>query len=86
MVQPSNTNTSVEVAYISASDHATDPDHLTCSVKRFAKILDIGQTKAWALIKEGEVDVIRLGGRTLVVCDSIQRMIQRKLASRQESA
>jgi len=57
--------------------------HFAVSVKRFARSFDIGLTKAWGLIKEREVDVIHLNGRTLVTTDSMRRMIQRKLAAQQ---
>lgn len=64
---------------------SADPRTLL-SVKRFARTIDVGLTKAWALIRDKEVEVVRLGGRTLVVTHSVDALIQRKLQTETRGA
>lgn len=47
------------------------------SVKGGASWLGIGQTKMWALIRDGEVKAVRLGSRTLLPLSELQRFQSR---------
>ena len=49
------------------------------SVKDGASWLGIGQTKMWALIRDGEINVVRLGSRTLLPLAELQRFESRLL-------
>lgn len=50
------------------------PNRLLVSVAEAADLLSIGLTKTWQLIKIGDLEVRRLGGRTLVTMASIRRL------------
>jgi excisionase family DNA binding protein len=43
------------------------------SVPDGAQWLGIGQTKMWALIRDGEIQAVRLGSRTLLPLAELQR-------------
>jgi len=45
------------------------------SVAEAAKALGIGRTSIYALIREGRIDVVKLGRRTLVKLASIRRLL-----------
>ena len=47
------------------------------SVKGGASWLGIGQTKMWALIRDGEIQAVRLGSRTLLPLAELQRFQSR---------
>jgi excisionase family DNA binding protein len=53
-------------------------DALTTSVSDAAKALGIGRTSIYALIREGRLEVVKLGRRTLITTDSIRRLVARK--------
>lgn len=46
-------------------------------VDRAIRMLDIGKTKLYELIAEGELETIRIGRRTLIMQTSIDALIQR---------
>jgi excisionase family DNA binding protein len=48
---------------------------VTTSVNGAAKALGIGRTTVYALIKEGRLEAIKLGRRTLIKTASIKRLI-----------
>jgi excisionase family DNA binding protein len=43
------------------------------SVPNGAQWLGIGQTKMWALIRDGKINAVRLGSRTLLPLAELQR-------------
>jgi excisionase family DNA binding protein len=47
------------------------------SVPEGARWLGCGQTKMWALIRDGELKVVRLGSRTLLPLAELQRFQSR---------
>jgi excisionase family DNA binding protein len=47
------------------------------SVSQGASWLGIGQTKMWALIRDGEIKAVRLGSRTLLPLAELQRFQSR---------
>lgn len=47
----------------------------TVPVKVAAEAIGIGQTKLYELINDGSLQVVKLGRRTLVKVDSIERML-----------
>ena len=46
------------------------------SVTEAAKALSIGRTSVYALIKQGRLETVKLGSRTLVKTDSIRRLVE----------
>lgn len=54
---------------------------LAVSVKTARELIGVGNTSMWALIKSGQVDVIRPGRRTLVVLASLEALIATLAAS-----
>lgn len=46
------------------------------SVSEAAKALSLGKTSTYALIKEGRLEVFKLGRRTLVKTESIRRLVR----------
>ncbi|MEQ9326122.1 MAG: helix-turn-helix domain-containing protein [Rhodospirillales bacterium] len=57
-------------------EHSADPGPVLISVKDAAASLSIGQTKTWALIKDGHLKTTRIGGRTLVRADSLRALAE----------
>lgn len=52
---------------------------LTISVSDFCQITGLGRTKAFALIREGRLDVAKIGRRTLITTDSVSALITNSL-------
>ncbi len=49
---------------------------IAVSIKDTAKALSLGRTSIYALIKEGRLQTLKLGRRTLVKVDSIRRLLE----------
>jgi len=49
---------------------------ITTSINETAKALGLGRTSIYALIREGRLETIKLGRRTLVKVDSIRRLLE----------
>ena len=52
-------------------------EQILLSVTNTAQRLGVGKTTVWKFIRLGELKVVRLGRRTLVVGDSISDLIDR---------
>ena len=48
---------------------------IATSIKDAANALSLGRTSIYALIKEGRLETVKLGRRTLVKADSIRRLL-----------
>jgi len=48
---------------------------VTISIKETTEALGIGRTTAYQLIRDGRLEVIKLGRRTLVKADSLRRLV-----------
>ena len=48
---------------------------IATSINDTAKALSLGRTSIYALIRDGKLETIKLGRRTLVKVDSIRRLI-----------
>ena len=48
---------------------------LTTSVNGAAKALGIGRTSIYALIRDGRLETVKLGRRTLIKVSSIRRLV-----------
>lgn len=48
---------------------------VSTSVNEAAKALGIGRTSIYQLIREGRLEVVKLGRRTLIKADSIRRIV-----------
>jgi hypothetical protein len=55
------------------SDHSERP--LAVTIESTRKLTSLGNTTVWALIKEGRLKTIKIGRRTLVLFDSIERLL-----------
>jgi len=49
---------------------------LLVSGPRARKLLDIGNTKYWHLVKRGDIETVEVGGRKMAVYASIERLAQ----------
>ena len=49
---------------------------LLVSGPRARKLLDIGNTKYWDLVKRGEIETAQIGNRKMVVFASLERLAQ----------
>ncbi len=49
---------------------------IAVSVNEAARALSLGRTSVYALIKEGRLEVVKLGRRTLVKTASIRRLVE----------
>lgn len=54
------------------------PRPLTVAVRTAAGMLGLGPTTVWGLISAQELDVIRVGRRTLVVVASMELFVERR--------
>jgi excisionase family DNA binding protein len=52
-----------------------DPESLTLTVPEAARLLGINRNTAYLLAARGELPVLRLGGRVLVVRAALERML-----------
>lgn len=50
---------------------------IATSINAAAKALSLGRTSIYQLIREGRLETIKLGRRTLVKVESIRRLIER---------
>ncbi len=50
---------------------------IAASINDTAKALSLGRTSVYALIREGRLETIKLGRRTLVKIDSIRRLLEK---------
>ncbi|WP_368492528.1 helix-turn-helix domain-containing protein [Sandarakinorhabdus limnophila] len=52
------------------------PPRLAYSIRETCAVLPVGKTKLFAMIKAGELRVVRIGGRTLVPASSLQALLE----------
>lgn len=61
-------------------DHRELP--LTMSLLQACKMVGLGKTKMQELVNSGELEIAKVGGRTLVLTDSIIALVERHRVSR----
>ena len=61
--------------FFTTSDSVNTP--LAVGVKRFEEAIDVGHTKAYELIRNGEVESFTIGSKRLVVVSSIERLVEK---------
>ncbi|MDQ2762407.1 MAG: helix-turn-helix domain-containing protein [Pseudomonadota bacterium] len=49
---------------------------IAASINDTAKALSLGRTSIYALIRDGRLDTVKLGRRTLVKVDSVRRLLE----------
>lgn len=76
---------SIEPSQAPNRDVACVSKPLVVSVDEFRHLVgNIGKTLAFALLKAREVDRVKIGGRTGVAFESIERFIERSIANSAE--
>jgi len=60
-----------------ATDMAAPSQAVCVRIDRAMRMLDIGKTKLYELIADGELETIRIGRRTLIMQQSIDDLIER---------
>ncbi|MBU6394096.1 MAG: helix-turn-helix domain-containing protein [Sphingomonadales bacterium] len=55
-------------------------EQLTVSVSAAAKVLGLGRTSIYALIKQNRIETIKIGRRTLLTTSSLRRLINEEEA------
>jgi excisionase family DNA binding protein len=53
---------------------ADAPTPLTVTFRRAGELTGLGQTTLWKLVKDGQLTVVRVGGRTLIHFSSLHRL------------
>ena len=48
------------------------------TLTQFCSLTTLGRTAAWQLARDHEVDVVRIGGRTMFTLESVEALIARK--------
>ena len=56
-------------------------DPITTSVINAAKMLGLGRTSIYVLIRDKQLDTVKLGRRTLITVESINRLVATALTS-----
>jgi len=54
---------------------------IAASINETAKALSLGRTSIYALIREGRLETVKLGRRTVVKIDSIRRLLECQAAA-----
>ena len=54
---------------------------ITVRVPGALQLTGLSRTKLYALIKAGEIEIIKVGGATLIVVESIHRFVERSRRS-----
>ena len=53
-------------------------ESITASINDTAKALSLGRTSIYALIRDGRLETVKLGRRTLIKVASIRKLIDRQ--------
>lgn len=59
---------------------------LVCSVKDAATLMGVGRTFTYELIKQGRLETVKLGRRTLIKMDSITALIGGAICQRRSDS
>ncbi|MBY0393890.1 MAG: helix-turn-helix domain-containing protein [Novosphingobium sp.] len=55
--------------------HNNNLKKITYSVKQTCEVSSLGRTKVYTLIAEGKLKVVRVGGRTLILAESLHDLL-----------
>ena len=58
-----------------AYDHACQRKPLAVSIKEFCRLTSLGRTSAFKLISSGTLETLPVGGRTLILWHSIEKLL-----------
>lgn len=58
------------------SKSLTDVDPLAHTMARFCKLLSISESFGWKMLKDGRLNCIRIGRRTLIPHSELQRLMK----------
>lgn len=53
---------------------------ITLSINDATKVLGLGRTSVYALIRDGRIETVKLGRRTLIKTESLRRLIEGEAA------
>lgn len=57
-------------------EYGFDRSKLAYSIKEACEATSMGRTRIYALIKDGRLEVRKIGTRTLVLADSLKKLIE----------
>jgi excisionase family DNA binding protein len=63
-------------AVLRSTAAALPPQPITVTVQTAKQITGLGLTTIWALIRDGKFQAVRIGRRTLIRYDSIERLLE----------
>lgn len=64
--------------------HNTNLTKLAYSVKQTCEVSSLGRTSIYALIAEGKLKVVRIGGRTLILAESLHDLLAGRVSGKAE--
>jgi excisionase family DNA binding protein len=64
--------------------HNNNLTRLAYSVKQTCEVSSLGRTSIYALIAEGKLKVVRIGGRTLILAESLHDLLAGRVSGKAE--
>lgn len=64
--------------------HNNNLTKLAYSVKQACEVSSLGRTSIYALIAEGKLKVVRIGGRTLILAESLHDLLAGRVSGKAE--
>src|SRR4030095_7763177 len=83
---PAPADTSVDNARLEAASSPSDMQTLMLSVAQVCRLLGIGRTTLWAMVRDGELGSVKCGARVLFPRPIVEEYVQTQAARAREAA